>query len=128
MNRQKTLLHLENESEILTFLENFFPLNDCHLSNAVKFEEILHILAKAGLTFVLYNLEFHPISEKEYLKKVRKGNSDTLHEFSSGYWEIKFGHDSEKRKNGTLYFSRSWDQSIFDESFKETLDCRKRSG
>lgn len=79
-------------------------------------------ILEADLIFVLCNLEFHTILKTTFLNKVKKGDSHTVHEFSSGYWEIKFGHDSDNQQDDTVYFPNSWDKVIFNESFREKID------
>jgi len=126
MTSEKIIHHLDRDSELLSLIEQSLPPNECSIFSMANFNKLLNIISEAGLNFVLCSLEFHPISRKAYLKRVQKGDSDTVHEFSSGYWEIKFDHDAENKKDNTVYFPDSWERVLFDKSFKEKLNSQNK--
>ena len=125
MKPNRPMLRIENEPEMEIFLENFFSLNDGPLYRSVKTEEILDLIGHTGLNFVLCELEFQPISKEAYLKRAGNGSAHSVHRYSGGYLNIKFDHDARNRKDSTLYLSKSWDLSIFDDSMKEKIKNSK---
>jgi len=122
MSECKSLLFVDDEDEILEILVDLFSDEGYRLHTAKKAEEALRIVDRHSIDFVISDLKLPDALGTELLAKIRKKKPSTVRVLTSGYLDVKFGHVTENKKDGTLYLSKPWDLITLKQLVVERLD------
>lgn len=109
MSRNKGLLFVDDEQEILDILVDLFSDDNYQLHVATHAKDALKIMSTHPIDFVLSDLKLVDASGIDLLRDIRKKNPDTVCVLTSGYLDLKFGSVHEDELDGTLYLSKPWD-------------------
>jgi adenylate cyclase len=109
MGPSKSLLFVDDEKEILDILVDLFNDDGYDLHTATKASEALRISDDHDVDFVLSDLKLPDASGSELLEQIHDRHPKAVRVLSSGYLDVKFGHVTKDRRNGTYYMSKPWD-------------------
>ncbi|HHS13174.1 MAG TPA: response regulator [bacterium] len=122
MKSKKTLLFVDDETEILEILVDLFAEDEYSLYTATRADDALAIAEKHNIDFVLSDLKLPDASGDDLLWRIRKKNPDSICVLTSGYLDVKYGCIQENRHDGTFYLSKPWDLMTIRQLVSERLE------
>jgi DNA-binding NtrC family response regulator len=121
MNSEKSILFVDDETEILEILVDLFSDDGYQLHTATRASDALRIMNSHPIDFVLADLKLPDTSGSEFLERVKKFHPDAIRVLTSGYFDVKFGQVKEDKENGTIYLSKPWDMATLKNLVEQKL-------
>ena len=122
MSEPKSILFVDDESEILEILVDLFSDDGYQLHTATHATEALQIIENNSVDFVLSDLKLPDASGSDLLNTIREKDPSKVRVLTSGYLDLKFGSVSENEQDGTLYLSKPWDMVTLKQLVTDKLD------
>lgn len=121
MDKQKTLLFVDDEQEILNILVDLFAEEGYALRTATGTQQARDIVNEHSVDFILSDLKLPDGSGKDLLCEVRAKRPDVIRVLTSGYLDIRFGRIEEDKNDGTYYVSKPWDLTCLKQLVTQTV-------
>jgi adenylate cyclase len=109
MKPSKSLLFVDDEKEILDILVDLFQHEGYDLHTATKASEARRISDDHDVDFVMSDLKLPDASGSDLLDQIHDKHPKAVRVLSSGYLNVRFGHVTKDKRNGTYYMSKPWD-------------------
>jgi diguanylate cyclase (GGDEF)-like protein/PAS domain S-box-containing protein len=120
-NRQRTLLLLDDEPNILHALQRLFRSDGYNILAATDPGEAFDLLARNPVQVVISDQRMPTMSGTEFLARVKDIYPDTMRIVLSGYSEIESVAQAVNRGAIYKFFTKPWDDSQLRDNIREAF-------
>jgi adenylate cyclase len=121
MEHTRSLLFVDDETDILEILVDFFSDEGYELHTATRASDAIRIMDQHPVDFILSDLKLPDSSGSDFLEKVRETRPEVVRVLTSGYFDVRFGEVQEDERNGTYYLSKPWDLATLKKLVEQKL-------
>jgi adenylate cyclase len=121
MEHMRSLLFVDDETDILEILVDFFTDEGYELHTATRASDAIRIMDQHPVDFILSDLKLPDSSGSDFLEKVRETHPEVVRVLTSGYFDVRFGEVEEDERNGTYYLSKPWDLATLKKLVEQKL-------
>ena len=121
MEQTRSLLFVDDETDILEILVDFFSDEGYELHTATRAADAIRIIDQHPVDFILSDLKLPDSSGSDFLDGVRETHPEVVRVLTSGYFDVRFGEVREDERNGTYYLSKPWDLTTLKHLVEQKL-------
>lgn len=121
MNKDITILVLDDEENILTSIQRLFMREEFGVAITSQYQEALEILKKENIKVVLSDQRMPHMSGVEFLTKVKEHNPDIVRILVTGQTDISAAQEAINSAQVHRFISKPWDNSALKDTVRQAI-------